>query len=290
MSTRYVYLLTCTVNGKGYVGITESTLEERWALHVASSRCPKSRAYRFMSVVRAIAKHGPGSFTRKVIEICSTVAAMNEAEARWIVELGTQDPSKGYNLTAGGEATMKGRKHSAEAKARMREAQAKANADPETRRKKREAAQARIAAKPEDAATFRVGHAKFHENGMPEEVKQKLREAMSGEKNANYGKTFSKETRVKMSKVHKGRTLTEEHKAAIGRGVIGKCSSRGLNRHPVHVYENGEHVASYLKLEFVAEDMGVSLKTLRNWLRAGKDFGVRRYVRDESTISVLRSK
>ncbi len=47
---------------------------------------------------------------------------------------------------------------------------------------------------------------------------------------------------------------------------------------------------SYLRLEFVAEDMGVGIKTLRAWLLSGKKFGNRCYVRDESTISALRSK
>lgn len=284
-----VYLITNKVNGRRYVGITTLTLEERWKKHVASSRCPKSRTYKQMSVVKAIAKHGPKNFKKKIIEKCSTADAMNEAEVRWIAELDTQDPSKGYNLTAGGKATMKGRKHTAATKALMRESQAKANADPETRKKKSAAAVIRMA-RPHCAAAIKAGNARFMANGMPEDVKQKLREAMSGERNANYGKPMPEERRAKLSAAHAGKVLSLEHKAAIAKGVAGKSSPRGLNRRPIHVYDGEQHVMSYLKLEFLAEDMRVSVKALRAWLRSGKKLDGRRYVRDESTISALRSK
>jgi len=295
-----IYLITCTVNGKKYVGQSEVPLEERWQKHVASSRCPTSKAYKKMSIVRAIAKHGSENFIREVIEKCSSYDAMDVAEIDWIAKLELTNPDVGYNIAKGGNAPMRGRKHTAASKALMRMAklnptdetraslkagQARANADPETIQRKVEAAKRRGV-----HSKLLEGHARFFENGMPEETKQKLSVAMSGEKNANYGKPVPAERKKKLSAAHQGKILSTEHKAAIARGVVGKCSSRGLNRRPVHVYENDEHVASYLRLEFVAEDMGVSVKTLRAWLCSGKKFGNRRYVQDESTISALRSK
>jgi hypothetical protein len=176
---------------------------------------------------------------------------------------------------------MRGKKHSADSIEKMREAQARANTDPETRRRKSEAA------------------TKRNETMFTPEVRSKISKANSGENSHFYGKRFGRslnptplreETKRKLSEAHRGKVLTDEHKAAIALGVIGKSSARGLNRRPVHVFQDGQHIASFLKLEFVAEDMGVSVKTMRNWLRAGKDFGDRRYVQDESTVSALRSK
>lgn len=292
-----VYLLTCKVNGLKYVGQSETSLDERWAQHVASSRCPRSRAYRKMAVVRAIAEHSPESFDREVLTECETYKHMDETEIRLIAELGTMDPAIGYNRSAGGDAPMRGKKHTTESKALMSAAkrnmsektrvaikvgQARVNADPEVRRRKSEAAKKRV-----------------KEKGFSEEHRAKIAEANSGENNAFFGKRFGRsanptplteETKRRLSEAHKGKILSEVHRAAIARGVAGKSSSRGLNRRPVHVYENEQHIMSYLKLEFVAEDMNVSLKTTRSWLRSGKKFGNRRYVQDESTISALRSK
>lgn len=284
-----VYLLTCIVNGKEYVGQSETDLETRWEKHVAVSRSTRSNAYKRMPIVRAIAKHGVENFDKKVIEECDTYESMDAAEIRWIAELGTTDPTIGYNVSKGGDAPMRGKKHRKDSIEKMREAQARVNADPETRRRKSVAA-SKSMLRPERRAAIKAGNTRFFENGMPEDVKQKLREAMSGERNANYGKPMPEERRIKLSTSHKGKVLTDEHKAAIALGVVGKSSARGLNRRPVHMFEDGQHIVSFLKLEFVAEDMGVSVKTMRNWLRDGKDFGDRRYVQDESTVSALRSK
>ncbi len=230
-----VYLLTCLVNGKAYVGQSEVPLNERWEKHVACSRCPTLRAYKKMPVVRAIAKHGPNNFTREVVEECSSYEAMDAAEIDWIAKLELTNPDIGYNVSKGGDAPMRGRKHTAASKALMRKAklnpsdetramlkaaQAKVNADPEIRRRKSEAA-TKSMLRPERRAALKAGNAKFLENGMPEDVKQKLREAMSGEKNANYGKSMPEQRRAKLSATMTGRTLSDEHKAAIAKGVVG---------------------------------------------------------------------
>ncbi len=292
-----VYLLTCRPTGLKYVGQTEASLEERWAKHVASSRCPRSAAYKLMPVVRAIAEHGSDSFDRRVLEECATYKQMDEAEIRLIAEFRTMDPTVGYNRSPGGDAPMRGKKHAAESiekmrraklnvsdetRAAMREGQARANSDPRTRAKKSKAAKER------NATMFTP------------EVRAKISRANSGENNASHGKRFGRsanpmphteEAKRRMSVAHAGKKLSEEHKAAIALAVVGvKSSPRGLNRRPVHVFEDGVHVASYLRLEFLAEDVGVSLKTMRQRLRDGYNFGERRYVQDESTISALRSK
>lgn len=61
--------------------------------------------------------------------------------------------------------------------------------------------------------------------GHTEETKKKISKANKGEKNHNYGKKLSEETRKKMSESHKGKTLSDEHKRKIGEAHKGKTHS-----------------------------------------------------------------
>lgn len=60
---------------------------------------------------------------------------------------------------------------------------------------------------------------------MKEETKQKLRELFSGKNNPNYGKTFSKEHRDKLSESHKGLTLSESAREKVGKFHRGRKRS-----------------------------------------------------------------
>ena len=55
-----------------------------------------------------------------------------------------------------------------------------------------------------------------------EETKMKLSEASKGEKNHNYGKTFSDEHKKKMREAHKGNTHSEKTKMKIGEACKGR--------------------------------------------------------------------
>lgn len=61
---------------------------------------------------------------------------------------------------------------------------------------------------------------------LPSEVKNKISNSNKGKnkgnKNFMYGKTHTVEAKEKISKTHKGRVLTEEHKCKIGNSVRGK--------------------------------------------------------------------
>ena len=57
---------------------------------------------------------------------------------------------------------------------------------------------------------------------LSEEHKQKISESKIGEKNPNYGKCFSEETRQRMSAARKGVNLTEEHKQKLSESKVGK--------------------------------------------------------------------
>jgi hypothetical protein len=57
---------------------------------------------------------------------------------------------------------------------------------------------------------------------MPDELRQKMRDAMTGEKNHRYGKKASDETRIKMSNSHKGKKKSEEHIRKVMEANRGK--------------------------------------------------------------------
>ena len=126
-----VYLLTNKENGKMYVGKTVQSFDVRWGGHVGSAR----RGDNGMLVCRAIKKHSPAAFERKVLEECDE-SMLGQRETHWIVELKTHVSQGGYNLTFGGDGGLPGytfseasrekirkkalgRTHSAETKAKM---------------------------------------------------------------------------------------------------------------------------------------------------------------------------
>lgn len=60
---------------------------------------------------------------------------------------------------------------------------------------------------------------------LSNETKIKISKANSGSRNYMFGKTHSKKTRKIISKTHKGRSLTEEHRRKIGEAGIGRIVS-----------------------------------------------------------------
>ena len=90
----YIYLITCKVNGKLYVGrtIRDNPLK-RWVEHRCAAR--KGRWNGIIS--RAIAKHGEEAFTFEVIEKVERLEDLPDREAYWIKHYDCLSP-KGYNL------------------------------------------------------------------------------------------------------------------------------------------------------------------------------------------------
>ncbi len=107
-----VYKITCTISHKSYIGITKTTIEQRWVRHRNTAKRGSP-----IAMSRAIRKYGANAFA---LELLATEGAFEDAAAteRLLIEAhGTLWPN-GYNLTTGGEATM-GRRVTAEARERM---------------------------------------------------------------------------------------------------------------------------------------------------------------------------
>ena len=96
-----IYKLTNMVNGKLYVGQTDSTLEKRWSKHVRTAKLGSPFA-----LSRAIRKYGPEKFKSEIIETVE-IANLSNREIFWIKELNSKcfDSGHGYNMTDGGEGT-----------------------------------------------------------------------------------------------------------------------------------------------------------------------------------------
>lgn len=86
----YIYLTTCTVNGKIYIGQHKS--HEFDYQYYGSGKALKN----------AIKKYGISNFTCQLIESCDSKEHLNEREVYWIDYYQSRDTIRGYNITAGG--------------------------------------------------------------------------------------------------------------------------------------------------------------------------------------------
>ncbi len=98
-----VYCHMHVASGRRYVGLTKKTMMERWNQHVycAERKAGKGCAH-FWAAIR---KYGRDAFLHEVLGTFDYVEAANAAEKRWIEELGTRDPGRGFNLAKGGAHT-----------------------------------------------------------------------------------------------------------------------------------------------------------------------------------------
>ena len=110
MAPATVYLVTNTVNGHAYVGVTRFTAEHRWAQHVTKAGRGRARTY----LHRAIAKHGTDVFSVEAVASCLSVECAGDVERAVIQRLRPV-----YNQTNGGEITS-GRRLTVETVEKMR--------------------------------------------------------------------------------------------------------------------------------------------------------------------------
>lgn len=121
-----VYLVTNTVNGKKYVGITSKSLPHRWSQHCYLADRATEKSY---AIHRAIAKYGRDAFTREVLATAQSMSDLNTLEIAAIAEHQSFGPN-GYNMTAGGGG-ITGFFHSPETRAKIQAAHADKRLSPE---------------------------------------------------------------------------------------------------------------------------------------------------------------
>ena len=104
--TGYIYCITNSVNGKQYVGQTNTTVKRRYGEHI---RCAKSEQGTTSLLYRAMQKYGIDSFSVETLEVISAdtredlKSVLNDREIFHVADRNTYKPY-GYNMTAGGFA------------------------------------------------------------------------------------------------------------------------------------------------------------------------------------------
>ena len=102
-----IYIIRCTVTGKGYVGQAPKYITEnkqkwghkgRWTRHVYEA---KKKLNKTTLLTLAIREHGKENF--KVEKICDCLLGeMDYLESQYIIDYNTLEPN-GYNMTTGGQ-------------------------------------------------------------------------------------------------------------------------------------------------------------------------------------------
>ena len=108
-----IYMHTCTVNGKKYIGQTVNGINRRWTGHKSLSKSNAQPENHFQNAIR---KYGSESFMHEVLENNVPIEILGSREAYYIQLHDTY--KNGYNSSPGGEH---GILHSDETKLKMKQ-------------------------------------------------------------------------------------------------------------------------------------------------------------------------
>jgi group I intron endonuclease len=97
--TGEIYIHTCTITGKSYIGQTINGMENRWTGHVRAAR-RNTDNYKFYNAIR---KYGADPWTHESLVQTKSQAESDSEEIRYIDEYDTFH--NGYNGTKGGGGT-----------------------------------------------------------------------------------------------------------------------------------------------------------------------------------------
>jgi len=96
-----IYMHTCTINDKKYIGQTINGIAKRWSGHVAKAKVNSMPGNHFQN---AINKYGPDKFTHQVLEDNISISDLNDREKHFIAQYDTY--KNGYNSAEGGASTV----------------------------------------------------------------------------------------------------------------------------------------------------------------------------------------
>jgi group I intron endonuclease len=191
--TSGVYTITCTANGRRYVG-SSSNIRNRWKAHRSWLRNGIHANYRL--------QFDWAEYGEEVFEF-AVVAEISDTDERYAAEQSLMDLHEsavhGYNRSPSA-VDNSGRTLSAEHRQAISDAQRGVPKSEEHRRKLSKAHKA---------------------NWADREVTPEFREQMAERARMNKGKPKSEETKAKMSAAQKGRAKSPEHLEAIRAAKVG---------------------------------------------------------------------
>ena len=153
-----LYKITNQVNQKVYIGITEKDIRERFNGHRSDSQ--RGSDFRLH---RAMRKHGAENFIIEQIGSATNRENAKNFEVLAIAQYESYtDPSKGYNMTPGGDYRREGITYSDQGKANCSAGQKRRYEDPNEREKNRQA-QKKVYSDPELRESQRQTQLQIHE-------------------------------------------------------------------------------------------------------------------------------
>jgi len=188
-----IYLLTNTINNKVYIGQTWYPLSTR----MGKNGCNYKHC---LYLYAAILKYGADKFQHEILIQCRDQKSADYLEEHFINQYDSRNHKVGYNLKAGGSVG----KHSEETKAKI-----------SISIKNKEWSKEALAAK---ANSGHLWKGKKREPQSPETIKHHsdaMKEWHANNEHPMKGKHHSDEVKQRIGAVHKGKKLSEEHKAKL---------------------------------------------------------------------------
>lgn len=210
--TSGIYKITCTANGKFYIG-SAVNLYQRWNRHQSELRSGKHQNPHLQN---AWNKYGGDRFVFEVLEYVMSFAVL-EREQYWLDKLKPYDANTGFNIALDASSPMRGRVFSPESREKLRLTHL---------------------GKPKSPEAIERSAAKRRGRKIPDDQKEKMRQA-------KLGKKASPETRAKLSAARKGKKLSKGivHLSRrkdyvvtnpagaefLVNGLVNFCEANGLN-------------------------------------------------------------
>ena len=225
-----VYIHTCTITGKSYIGQTTKSMEARWMEHLLDRHKTKFH--------NALKKYNAKYWTHKVLAYASDKEGLDQLETFYIDKYDTI--KNGYNLKTGGSHGL----HSEESKNLISENR-KGISCPHTESSKKKISEALKGKKLIESHKNNISISKKGKK-WTDKQREVYRNKFSGKNNPNYGKKTSRETisnmREKMGKkvlcVETGHIFSCAGEAAEYLGIkrcgIQRCLIKGGMSHGFH--------------------------------------------------------
>lgn len=96
-----VYIHTCRINGKSYIGITNKTASERFIEHCLAAK--RGSKFAFHAAIR---KHGEDQWIHETLAVVKSREEAHRLEIELISERRTTERQFGYNMTKGGDGVV----------------------------------------------------------------------------------------------------------------------------------------------------------------------------------------